>query len=84
MGPALTAALALLNALIENAGQISQLIQGANVAGQTELTAAQWATIVGADDSAEAALTAAISAAAATPVPPAATPVPAASPPAVA
>jgi hypothetical protein len=69
MGPALTAALALLNALISNAGQISSLIESATAAGQNELTAEQWATITGADDSAQAALTAAIAAAAATPAP---------------
>ena len=71
MGAALSAALDLLNALLANAASISQLIQEAKTAGQTELTAAQWATIVGADDSAEAALQAAISAAVATPAPPA-------------
>jgi len=63
MGPAVSAAIDLLVALITNAQQISTLIQNAQAAGQTDLTAAQWATIVGADNSAEAALTAAIAAA---------------------
>lgn len=69
MGATLTAAVDLLTALLANATQISQLIQGATAAGQTELTAAQWASIVGADDSAEVALQAAIAAATATPSP---------------
>lgn len=73
MGATLTAAVDLLTALLANATQISQLIQGATAAGQTELTAAQWATIVGADDSAQAALTAAIAAASSTPPPTAVT-----------
>lgn len=59
----LTAALDLLVALLANASTISQLIQSAQAAGQTDLTAAQWAQITGADDSAEASLTAAIAAA---------------------
>lgn len=63
MGPAVSAAVDLLVALITNAQQISQLIQTAQAAGQTNLTPEQWATVVGADDSAEAALTAAIAAA---------------------
>ena len=63
MGPALSAAVDLLVALLSNAQQISQLIQTAQAAGQTNLTADQWATITGADDSAEASLTAAIAAA---------------------
>jgi hypothetical protein len=50
-------------ALLQNASQISQLIQTAQAAGQTNLTAEQWAVIVGNDDSAEAALAAAIAAA---------------------
>lgn len=69
MGAALTAAVDLLTALLANASQISQLIQGATAAGQTELTAAQWASIIGADDSAEAALQAAITAATSIPRP---------------
>ena len=71
MGAALSAALDLLNALLANASGISQLIQEAKTAGQTELTAAQWATIIGNDDSAEAALQAALTVAGATPTPPA-------------
>jgi hypothetical protein len=59
----ITAAVDLLVALLTNASQISQLIQSAQAAGQTELTPAQWATITGADDSAEAQLAAAIAAA---------------------
>lgn len=55
-----SAAIDLLVALIDNAQQISQLIQAAQASGQTSLTPAQWAQITGADDSAEAALTAAI------------------------
>lgn len=63
MGPAAAAAIDLLLALIENAQKIGALVQAAQAAGQTDLTPAQWATITGADDSAEAALTAAIAAA---------------------
>jgi len=59
----ITAAVDLLVALLSNASTISQLIQSAQAAGQTELTPAQWATITGADDSAEAQLAAAIAAA---------------------
>jgi hypothetical protein len=60
---AVSAAIDLLVALISNAQQISQLIQTAQAAGQTDLTAEQWSSIVGADNSAEAALAAAIAAA---------------------
>lgn len=60
---AISAAVDLLVALMTNATQISQLIQTAQAAGQTSLTADQWATITGNDDSAEAALSAAIAAA---------------------
>ena len=63
MGPAVSAAVDLLVALITNAQQISQLIQSAQANGQTNLTPEQWATVTGADDSAEAALVAAIAAA---------------------
>jgi len=63
MGPAVAVAVDLLVELLKNAGQISQLIQTAQTNGQTNLTPEQWATIVGADDSASAALTAAIAAA---------------------
>jgi len=60
---AVSAAVDLVVALLQNATQISQLIQAAQAAGQTTLTAEQWATITGNDDSAETALTAAIAAA---------------------
>lgn len=60
MGTAVSAAIDLLVALLDNASQISQLIRTAQANGQTTLTADQWTTIVGADNSAEAALTAAI------------------------
>jgi len=62
-GAAVSVAVDLLVALLNNAAQISQLIQLAQSAGQTTLTADQWATVIGTDDSAEAALTAAIDAA---------------------
>jgi hypothetical protein len=60
---AISAAVDLLVALISNAQQISVLIQTAQASGAGTLTADQWATITGNDDSAEAALTAAIAAA---------------------
>lgn len=63
MPVAISAAVDLLVALLQNAQQISELIQSAQAAGQTELTPDQWASITGNDDSAEAALTAAIAAA---------------------
>jgi tellurite resistance protein len=63
MGVAVSAAVDLLVALLENAQQISQLIQTAQANGQTSLTPEQWATVTGNDDSAEAALNAAIAAA---------------------
>jgi hypothetical protein len=63
MPVAVSAAIDLLVALLQNATQISSLIQEAQASGATDLTAAQWATITGNDDSAEAALTAAIAAA---------------------
>lgn len=55
-----SAALDLLLALLEQAGKISALIQTAQAAGQTDLPPDAWAGIIGADDSAEAALLAAI------------------------
>ena len=58
-----TAAVDLLLALLQNATKISEIIQTAQAAGQTTLTPEQWASITGDDDSAEAALTAAIAAA---------------------
>jgi hypothetical protein len=60
---AISAAVDLLVALLDNAQSIGQIIQEANASGSTTLTAAQWAQITGNDDSAEAALTAAIAAA---------------------
>ena len=63
MPVAVSAAIDLLVALLQNASQISQLIQTAQAAGQTDLTADQWAIIIGNDDSAAAALAAAIAAA---------------------
>jgi len=60
---AVSAAIDLLLALIQNASQISQIIQEAQASGATKLTPDQWAQITGNDDSAEAALTAAIAAA---------------------
>lgn len=63
MEEGLSLAITLLNALLANASKIAALIQTAQAAGQTDLTSDQWAQITGADDSAEAALTAAIAAA---------------------
>lgn len=63
MPVAISAAIDLLVALLQNAQSISQIIQEAQASGSTTLTTAQWATITGNDDSAEAALTAAIAAA---------------------
>lgn len=57
------AAVDLIVELLSQAQKISQLIQTAQAAGQTDLTPAQWAQITGSDDSAEAALAAAIAAA---------------------
>jgi len=57
---AVSAAIDLLLELIANAQKIGAIIQAAQAAGSTTLTADQWSQIVGADDSAEAALTAAI------------------------
>jgi hypothetical protein len=57
------AAVDLLVELLSQAQKISGLVQAAQAAGQVDLTDAQWATITGADDSAEAALVAAIAAA---------------------
>jgi hypothetical protein len=60
---AVSAAVDLLVALLQNAQTISQIIQEAQASGQIVLTPAQWAVITGNDDSAEAALSAAIAAA---------------------
>lgn len=59
-GPAVSVAVDLLVALLNNATQISQMIQSAQASGQTNLNTDQWATITGADDSAENALLKAI------------------------
>lgn len=63
MPVAVSAAVDFLVALLTNAQAISQIIQEAQASGSATLSAAQWATIVGNDDSAEAALSAAIAAA---------------------
>ncbi len=60
---AVAAAVDLLVELLAQSQKISQIIQTAQAAGQVNLTAEQWAQITGSDDSAEAALTAAIAAA---------------------
>jgi hypothetical protein len=60
MGTAVSVAVDLLVALLNNASQIGTLIQQAQSNGQTNLTPEQWAQITGADNSAEAQLTAAI------------------------
>lgn len=57
---AVSAAVDLLVALLSNATQISTLIQTAQAAGRTTLSADEWASVIGADNSAEAALIAAI------------------------
>lgn len=63
MAVAVSVAVDLLVALLNNAAQISQLIQSAQASGQSTLTPEQWATVIGADNTAEAALTDAIDAA---------------------
>jgi hypothetical protein len=63
MPVAVSAAVDLLVALLQNAAAISEIIQEVQASGATTLTPAQWATITGNDDSAEAALSAAIAAA---------------------
>jgi len=60
MGTAVSVAVDLLVALLNNASQIGSLIQQAQANGQTHLTPEQWAMITGADNSAEAQLAAAI------------------------
>jgi len=66
MGTAVSVAVDLLVALLNNANQIGTLIQQAQANGQTTLTPEQWAQITGADNSAEAQLAAAIAKAKAT------------------
>lgn len=67
MGTAVVVAVDLLTALLQNASSISELIQTASNEGRTTLTDTEWADIVGADNSAEAALLAAIAKAKGTP-----------------
>lgn len=50
----------LLVALLQNAQQISQLIQTAQASGSTTLPADAWNSIISADDAAEGSLAAAI------------------------
>jgi len=60
MPVAVSVAVDLLVALLQNAQQISQLIQQAQASGSTTLPADAWNAIIGADDAAEASLAAAI------------------------
>lgn len=57
------AAITLMLALIDHAGEISALIQEAKANGQTELTADQWATLIAKNDAARTRLIEAIAAA---------------------
>lgn len=57
---AVTLAVDLLVALLNNAQSIGQIIQTAQSQNRTTLTDDEWKTIVGADDSAEANVLAAI------------------------
>jgi len=50
----------LLVALLQNAQQISQLIQSAQASGSQTLPADAWSAIIGADDAAETSLATAI------------------------
>ena len=56
-------AIDLLVAATQAAATLAPMIQAAQAAGQTTLTAVQWATVINADDSAEAGLVAAVAAA---------------------
>ena len=56
MGPGISVALQLVIALLQNAGQISQLIAEATAAGSATLPADAWNVIVGADNTAESQL----------------------------
>lgn len=58
-----TLAVDLLVALLNNAQSIGSIIQTAQNENRTTLTADEWSTIIGADDSAEAGVLAAIAAA---------------------
>ena len=53
---AVSDAVSLLLALVDNLASVSQVIKAAQANGQTTLTADQWATITAADDAARAAL----------------------------
>lgn len=61
--PTVSLAIDLLVELIAQAQKISSIVQTAQAAGSTTLTAEQWAQITADDDSAAAALAAAIAAA---------------------
>ena len=63
MNPTIALAVDLLVALLDNASSIGQIIQTAQAEGRTDLTDDEWKLIVGGDDSAEAAVVAAIAAA---------------------
>jgi hypothetical protein len=56
-------AIDLLVAATQTIAVLAPMVQAAQAAGRTTLTAAEWATIVGNDDSVEAALSAAVAAA---------------------
>ena len=56
-------AIDLLVAATQAAATLAPMIQAAQASGATTITAAQWATVIGADDSAEAGLSAAVAAA---------------------
>lgn len=63
MNQTIALAVDLLVALLDNASSIGQIIQTAQAEGRTDLTDDEWKLIVGGDDSAEAAVIAAIAAA---------------------
>lgn len=64
---AVSVAVDFLVALLQNAQQISQLIQTAQASGSTTLPAEAWNAILSADDAAEGSLAAAIAKAIQTP-----------------
>jgi hypothetical protein len=57
---AITAAVDLLVAVLNNAASIGAIIQKAQTEGRANLTADEWATVTGGDDTAMAALAAEI------------------------